>query len=113
MPAGFAHSQSRTSNNNLYVNYAKQNDQRNDVVPGAGLGFVNVFTTDGVLIKRFASRGVLNAPWAVTRATQNFGRSSGGILIGNFGQGGISLAGSMPSTVATKMISWARFATRR
>jgi uncharacterized protein (TIGR03118 family) len=28
---------------------------------------------------------VLNAPWGVVRATQNFGEFSGDILIGNFG----------------------------
>jgi hypothetical protein len=38
-----------------------------------------------VLVRRFASRGVLNAPWGVARATQHFGPFSGDILIGNFG----------------------------
>jgi len=85
IPAGFAPFGIANIDNNLYVTYAKQNAQKNDVVPGAGLGFVDVFTTDGVLIKRFASRGKLNAPWGVTRATQNFGEFSGAILIGNFG----------------------------
>jgi uncharacterized protein (TIGR03118 family) len=88
IPAGFAPFGITNIDNNLYVTYAKQNAQKNDVVPGAGLGFVDVFSTDGVLIKRFASRGVLNAPWGVTRATQNFGEFSGSILIANFGQGG-------------------------
>jgi uncharacterized protein (TIGR03118 family) len=88
IPAGFAPFGVTNIDNNLYVTYAKQNAQKNDVVPGAGLGFVNVFTTDGVLIKRLASRAVLNAPWGVARATQNFGQFSGAILIGNFGQGG-------------------------
>jgi hypothetical protein len=31
---------------------------------------------------------VLNAPWGVARATQNFGDLSGSILIGNFGAQG-------------------------
>ena len=88
IPAGFAPFGIANIDNNLYVTYAKQNAQKNDVVAGAGLGFVNVFTTDGVLIKRFASRGVLNAPWGVVRATQNFGQFSGDILIGNFGSQG-------------------------
>src|SRR5215470_12868536 len=88
IPAGFAPFGIANIDNNLYVTYAKQNAQKNDVVPGAGLGFVDVFTTDGVLIKRFASRGKLNAPWGVTRATQNFGEFSGAILIGNFGSMG-------------------------
>jgi uncharacterized protein (TIGR03118 family) len=69
------------------VTYAKQNAQKNDEITGPGLGFVDVFSTDGVLIKRFASAGTLNAPWGVARATQNFGQFSNDILIGNFGQG--------------------------
>jgi uncharacterized protein (TIGR03118 family) len=88
IPAGFAPFGIANIDNNLYVTYAKQNAQKNDVVPGSGLGFVDVFTTDGVLIKRFASRGPLNAPWGVVRATQNFGEFSGEILIGNFGSQG-------------------------
>jgi uncharacterized protein (TIGR03118 family) len=88
IPAGFAPFGIANIDNNLYVTYAKQNAQKNDIVAGAGLGFVDVFTTDGVLIKRFASRGVLNAPWGVARATQNFRQFSGDILIGNFGSQG-------------------------
>lgn len=88
IPAGFAPFGIANIDNNLYVTYAKQNAQKNDEVVGPGLGFVDVFTTDGVLIKRFASGGTLNAPWGVARATANFGRFSGDILIGNFGNQG-------------------------
>jgi uncharacterized protein (TIGR03118 family) len=87
IPAGFAPFGIANIDNNLFVTYAKQNAQKNDEITGPGLGFVDVFTTDGVLIKRFASGGALNAPWGVARATQNFGEFSGDILIGNFGQG--------------------------
>ena len=77
IPAGFAPFGIANINNDLYVTYAKQNAQKNDEVVGPGLGFVDVFTTDGVLIKRFASAGPLNAPWGVVRATENFGEFSG------------------------------------
>jgi uncharacterized protein (TIGR03118 family) len=87
IPAGFAPFGIANIDNNLFVTYAKQNAQKNDEITGPGLGFVDVFSTDGVLIKRFASGGTLNAPWGVARATQNFGQFSGDILIGNFGQG--------------------------
>jgi uncharacterized protein (TIGR03118 family) len=88
IPAGFAPFGIANIDNNLYVTYAKQNAQKNDEIAGAGLGFVNVFTTNGALIKRFASGGTLNAPWGVARATQRFGAFSGAILIGNFGSTG-------------------------
>lgn len=88
IPAGFAPFGIALVDNNLFVTYAKENAQKNDVVPGAGQGFVDVFSTDGVLLHRFASRGGLNAPWGVTRATDGFGEFSGDILIGNFGDQG-------------------------
>jgi uncharacterized protein (TIGR03118 family) len=88
IPAGFASFGIHNIDNNLYVTYAKQNAQKNHVIAGAGLGFVDVFTTDGVPIKRFASGGTLNAPWGVERATADFGQFSGDILIGNFGEQG-------------------------
>jgi uncharacterized protein (TIGR03118 family) len=65
IPAGLAPFGIANIDNNLHVTYAKQNAQKNDVIPGAGLGFVDVCTTDGVLIQRFASRGTLNAPWGI------------------------------------------------
>jgi uncharacterized protein (TIGR03118 family) len=40
-------------------------------------------------LRRFASRGPLNSPWGVTRASFAFGRFSGDILVGNFGNGKI------------------------
>ena len=57
----------------------------------AGNGFVDVFDTDGHLLRRFASRGPLNSPWGVARASFAFGRFSGEILIGNFGNGKINV----------------------
>jgi len=75
---------------NIYVTYAKQDDDAEDDVAGAGFGFVNVFDVNGNLIRRFASRGALNAPWGVALAPADFGRFSNSLLIGNFGDGRIS-----------------------
>src|SRR5260370_34697500 len=55
---------------------------------------VDVFDTDGHLLRRFASRGPLNSPWGMTRASFDFGRFSGLILVGNFGNGKINLFSS-------------------
>jgi len=86
-------------------------------VAGPGKGFVDVFSTDGQLVKRFASRGTLNLPWGVTAAPasflegqelsgegahggndRNFGGGHGGndigdsvVLVGNFGDGRINV----------------------
>ena len=47
--------------------------------------------TDGHLLRRFASRGPLNSPWGVARASFAFGRFSDDILVGNFGNGKINV----------------------
>ena len=65
-----------------------------DDVAGPGNGFVDVFDTNGNLLRRFASRGPLNSPWGMTRASFAFGRFSGLILVGNFGNGKINVFSS-------------------
>jgi uncharacterized protein (TIGR03118 family) len=90
IPAGFAPFNIQNVNGNLFVTYAKQNAAKHDDVAGPGNGFVDVFDTDGNLLKRFASRGPLNSPWGVARASFAFGRFSGDILVGNFGDGRIN-----------------------
>jgi hypothetical protein len=50
---------------NLYVTYAKQDEGAKDDVAGRGFGFVDVFDADGHLVRRFASRGTLDAPWGL------------------------------------------------
>jgi len=90
IPAGFAPFGIQNINGTLFVTYALQNDEKHDDVAGPGNGFVDVFDTDGNLLLRFASRGTLNSPWGVSRASFAFGRFSGDILIGNFGDGKIS-----------------------
>jgi uncharacterized protein (TIGR03118 family) len=77
-------------NGDLFVTYAKQNAQKHDDVAGPGNGFVDVFDTDGNLLRRFASRRPLNSPWGVARASFAFGRFSGDVLVGNFGDGQIN-----------------------
>jgi uncharacterized protein (TIGR03118 family) len=73
----------------LYVTYAQQDADAHDDVAGAGLGFVDVFDTDGHLLQRLDHVSQLNAPWGVTQAPGNFGTLSNDILIGNFGDGTI------------------------
>ena len=91
IPAGFAPFGIQNINADLFVTYAKQNAEKHDDVAGRGNGFVDVFDTDGHLLRRFASRGPLNSPWGVARASFAFGRFSGDILVGNFGNGKINV----------------------
>jgi uncharacterized protein (TIGR03118 family) len=94
----------------LYVTYAKvAADGRAE--RGVGKGYVSVFRPNGSLVKRFASRDKLNAPWGVALAPASFfggsiemddddnrGHGNGhgntptsAILVGNFGDGYINV----------------------
>jgi uncharacterized protein (TIGR03118 family) len=75
----------------LYVTYARQDAALHDDVAGPANGFVDVFDTSGNLIRRAATRGRLNSPWGVAIAPANFGRFSGDLLVGNFGDGRINV----------------------
>jgi uncharacterized protein (TIGR03118 family) len=90
IPAGFAPFNIQNINGQLFVTYARQDAAREDDVPGPGAGYVNVFDTNGILVRRFASAGTLNAPWGVVRAPAGFGGFSNNLLIGNFGDGKIN-----------------------
>jgi uncharacterized protein (TIGR03118 family) len=90
IPAGFAPFGIHNIEGNLWVTYAKQDTAKHDDVPGLGNGFVDIFGPSGILIQRFATQGALNSPWAVVRAPWGLGRFAGDILVGNFGDGGVT-----------------------
>jgi uncharacterized protein (TIGR03118 family) len=90
LPAGAAPFGIANIRGNLIVTYAKQDAAKHDDVAGAGLGWVDIFDTNGNLIETLAKRGSLNAPWGIAEAPFNFGRFSNAILIGNFGDGRIN-----------------------
>jgi uncharacterized protein (TIGR03118 family) len=74
---------------NLYVAFAQQNQAKNFVNLGAGLGAVDVFSLDGQLIQRLEIGPLLNAPWGIVLAPTDFGSFSHSILVGQFGSGQI------------------------
>jgi len=90
LPAGFAPFDIKLIDGRLIVTYAKQDAAKHDDVKGPGLGFVDVFSTDGYLLRRLVSRGPLNAPWWLALAPAGFGAFSHDLLVGNFGDGRIS-----------------------
>jgi len=92
LPAGYAPFNIQAINGKLYVEYAKFDPTTTEGVPGAGKGFVDVFSADGVLLtpNHLISGGKLNAPWGVALAPSNFGSFSNDLLVGNFGDGHIN-----------------------
>ncbi|HLZ85698.1 MAG TPA: TIGR03118 family protein [Puia sp.] len=116
IPAGYAPFNIQAIGSWLFVTFAHQKPGSGDEMDGPGLGFVDVFNTDGSFVRRFASHGPLNAPWGVTMAPAGFleendmsadnGKGNSGsnsndhskkdvsvpvILVGNFGDGHINV----------------------
>ena len=71
LPAGYGPFNIQSIGNWLFVTYAKKGPD-GDEEKGAGNGIVSVFSPDGQFVKRFASHGVLNAPWGVAMAPVGF-----------------------------------------
>ena len=63
---------------------------KHDDVTGQGHGFVDVFDTNGNLLKRLVRHGQLDSPWGLAIAPSSFGKFAGDLLVGNFGSGHIN-----------------------
>jgi uncharacterized protein (TIGR03118 family) len=87
IPGGYAPFNIQLLNGELYVSYARQDRAKHDDVPGRGHGFVDVFNTNGKLVKRLVSKGSLNSPWGLAIAPSSWGVLAGALLVGNFGNG--------------------------
>jgi uncharacterized protein (TIGR03118 family) len=87
LPAGYAPFNVAEIGGQIFVTYALKGGE--DDIAGPAHGFVDVYTTSGAWVKRFATHGVLNSPWGITLAPASFGQFSGDLLIGNFGDGRI------------------------
>ena len=90
LPAGYAPFGIRAIDGKIIVTYAKQKPPENhDDDAGPGHGFIDVFQSDGTLVKRLVSMGELNSPWGLAKAPAHFGQFSNALLVGNFGDGTI------------------------
>ncbi len=90
IPAGFAPFNIQAIGSYLYVTYAKQDDQKEDDVAGAGNGYLAVFDTVGNLVGNLAAKGQLNSPWGLVMSPATFGPFPNALLVGNFGDGNIN-----------------------
>jgi uncharacterized protein (TIGR03118 family) len=91
LPAGYAPFGIHLVNGQVLVTYALQDQAKHDPIHQAGAGYVNLFDVDGNFIRRVASQGTLNAPWGAVIAPASFGAFGTKLLIGNFGDGTISV----------------------
>ncbi|MEP6949272.1 MAG: TIGR03118 family protein [Ginsengibacter sp.] len=97
LPSGYSPFNLRAIGDWIYVAYAKVG-ANGDEDKGVGNGFVDIFKTDGSFVRRFASKGTLNAPWGLEKAPAGFFSNDmdmpnvpDAILVGNFGDGRINV----------------------
>ena len=77
----------------LFVSYAEfdpDSDEGQEQILGPGRGHVVEYREDGTLVRDYATRGLLNAPWGMAIAPAGFGPFGGALLVGNFGDGTIA-----------------------
>ncbi len=96
LPAGYTPFNIHLAGDKLFVTYTKvAADGR--ALKQTGNGVVNVFSTGGQLLVRFAAAGKLNAPWGIALAPAAFfsGKDAqAAVLVGNFGDGKINVYNS-------------------
>ena len=100
IPVGYAPFNVQNIGGNLWVTFARQNDEHHDDVAGPGNGYIDEFAPDGTLMARLQHGNWMNSPWAVAQAPSNFGALSGMLLVGNFGSG--QIAAFDPATFSFK-----------
>jgi uncharacterized protein (TIGR03118 family) len=75
IPKGFTPYGIQTINGQIWVTFTALNKAQG--------GFVDVFDTEGNLVKHFAVHGPLHSPWGIALAPADFGPMSNAILISN------------------------------
>lgn len=92
--------------NDIVVTFVLHEEGQPFETDGPGLGFVDIFSSDGRLLRRLEHGDWLNAPWGVALAPLDFGTYSHDLLIGQF-SGGSTSAGS--GTIAAYDIATGKF----
>jgi len=86
LPAGFAPYNIQAVGNDLVVTYAYHPDRRStSPMAGPGLGYVNVFSSSGVLLAHLEHGEYMNAPYGVALAPLDFGAFSHDLLVAQSG----------------------------
>ena len=76
--------------NDIVVTFVLHEEGQQLETDGPGLGYVDIFSSDGQLLQRLEHGDWLNAPWGVALAPLDFGVFSHDLLIGQFAGGGTS-----------------------
>jgi uncharacterized protein (TIGR03118 family) len=106
LPRHFAPFNVQAIGNNIVVAFALHEPGQAHETDGPGLGFVDIFSSDGRLLSRLEHGDWLNAPWGVALAPLDFGVYSHDLLVGQFAGAGTT-AGS--GTIAAYDLATGRF----
>jgi len=88
LPRGYVPFNVQAIGNDVVVTYALHEEGARFETDGPGLGFVDIFSSTGRLLRRLQHGDWLNAPWGAALAPLDFGRFSHDLLIGQFAGGG-------------------------
>jgi uncharacterized protein (TIGR03118 family) len=90
LPRDFVPFNVQAIGNDLVVTFVLHQEGNPLETDGPGLGYVDIFSSDGQLLKRLEHGDWLNAPWGVALASLDFGVFSHDLLIGQFAGAGTS-----------------------
>jgi uncharacterized protein (TIGR03118 family) len=88
LPRGYVPFNVQSIGNDIVVTYAFHEEGARFETDGPGLGFVDIYSSTGRLLRRLEHGDWLNAPWGVALAPLDFGRFSHDLFIGQFAGGG-------------------------
>jgi uncharacterized protein (TIGR03118 family) len=88
LPRGYVPFNVQAIGNDIVVTYALHQGTSPFETDGPGLGYVDIFNSEGRLLQRLEHGDWLNAPWGVALAPSDFGNFSHDLLIGQFAGGG-------------------------
>ena len=88
LPRNFMPFNVQAIGNDIVVSYALHEEGNPRETDGPGLGYVDIFSSEGQLLQRLEHGDWLNAPWGVALAPLDFGIYSHDLLIGQFAGGG-------------------------
>ena len=88
LPQGYVPFNVQAIGNDIVVAYALHEQGSRFESDGPGLGFVDMYSSTGHLLRRLEHGDWLNAPWGVALAPLDFGRFSHELLIAQFAGGG-------------------------
>jgi uncharacterized protein (TIGR03118 family) len=88
LPRNFVPFNVQAIGNDIVVTYVLHQDGAQFETDGPGLGYVDIYSSSGQLLRRLQHGDWLNAPWGVALAPLDFGRFSHDLLVAQFAGGG-------------------------